>query len=640
PPSTISPEQTSTTPSPAYAIADKTLILVTSDSSLYANVEITGATTAAFIREKIFTALNIFDDEDQSRFSIYRTEIGQYAIGDALTDDRLYEICRASGDSKGSLKLLVSHTSATVHDPNYRPPIQPAHSITPPVLPQYVPATNTQPQAPLPLQPSRRSRSRHGSVSSTSEHAGYDADLDNADSDNSHRNTIRPPPHQTSFSCVQGPSAPLPPSPLANRHPSTPQQSRPSSPPAPLSNTLQLDLNREQRDRYTIIDRYGRTLNIPPAPRYPPPAPPTGGTEVHGRRSTSRPLGQAVPARSPASWKGEQKMKFAESMDNLRLAASPNAGTINHPVTLLPGGLSAERAGKDWLTKFFESSGGSGTVIPPPRSNAHLKPPLPPIPVAPPPPPSSSSSSGTMISMWSTRSMQSDEFSDSDDDGAWNKRPATRPPLTVRIDSSPSSSPKSHPLPIPNANLSSTRDDPVPPPAGTPTPQRRPSATRRDKEARKRLRGSTFTAAEDARWATRPPPEDMYERLEEFFPEHDLDRPVIEAGSGGTSPTAVELPPVPVPPIPEPSSGVKARVKGKKSIRYVAQEHKKRIDRTSRALVAEGGGTDSESYAASMLRKRSTKLWGSKLEEVTPAQAKASPSHPEASPGGPTTFKW
>ncbi|KAL0578708.1 mitogen-activated protein kinase kinase kinase, partial [Marasmius crinis-equi] len=132
PPSTISPEQTSTTPSPAYAIADKTLILVTSDSSLYANVEITGATTAAFIREKIFTALNIFDDEDQSRFSIYRTEIGQYAIGDALTDDRLYEICRASGDSKGSLKLLVSHTSATVHDPNYRPPIQPAHSITPP----------------------------------------------------------------------------------------------------------------------------------------------------------------------------------------------------------------------------------------------------------------------------------------------------------------------------------------------------------------------------------------------------------------------------------------------------------------------------------------------------------------------------
>jgi hypothetical protein len=109
-------------------------------------------------------------------------------------------------------------------------------------------------------------------------------------------------------------------------------------------------------------------------------------------------------------------------------------------------------------------------------------------------------------------------------------------------------------------------------------------------------------------WAFRPPPEDVYERLEEFFPDHDLDKPVIEASPGGTWPTANEhllMPP--------PQANDKSRVKSKKSIRIVAQEHKKRIDRNSRA----------DANITSMLRKRSTKLWGSRLEEVTTAQAKA-----------------
>jgi mitogen-activated protein kinase kinase kinase len=120
----------------------------------------------------------------------------------------------------------------------------------------------------------------------------------------------------------------------------------------------------------------------------------------------------------------------------------------------------------------------------------------------------------------------------------------------------------------------------------------------------------------------------VYERLEEFFPEHDLDKPLIEASSGGTSPTTAEVPAVLAPPVPVlPDKTV--RVKGKKSIRIVAQEHKKLIDRTSRG--------DSSSYS-NVHRKRSTKLWGSKVEEVTTAQAKAHSSStlPESSPGGPS----
>ena len=118
----------------------------------------------------------------------------------------------------------------------------------------------------------------------------------------------------------------------------------------------------------------------------------------------------------------------------------------------------------------------------------------------------------------------------------------------------------------------------------------------------------------------RPPAEEMYERLGDFFPEHDLDEPVIEASSGGTSPTSAEA----IQPLPTPD-----RRKHKKSIRVVANEHKRRLDRTSRITSVNN---------ANMLRKRSTKLWGSKVEEVTAEQVKngsSALSTPAESPSEP-----
>lgn len=148
-------------------------------------------------------------------------------------------------------------------------------------------------------------------------------------------------------------------------------------------------------------------------------------------------------------------------------------------------------------------------------------------------------------------------------------------------------------------------------------PQLRPPLPRTPKN---RHKSSTF---EEYTWAHRPPPEDVYERLEEFFPEHDLDKPVIEANSGGTSPTAVE----PVYGIPNIVD--RALVRPKKSIRLVAEEHKKRIDRVSRGDM---------SSDMSVWRKRSTKLWGSRTEEVnTSSQNKANYTKtiPESPAGGP-----
>ncbi|KAI0830586.1 Pkinase-domain-containing protein [Trametes gibbosa] len=198
-------------------------------------------------------------------------------------------------------------------------------------------------------------------------------------------------------------------------------------------------------------------------------------------------------------------------------------------------------------------------------------------------------------------------------DGSSQARSNTRPPLTLSIESSPASG--KPPLP------------PVPdfPPPSMPTPKirRTPVVTQPTKKLKDRI--SKFDNNFDVTWAPRPPPEVMYERLEEYFPEHDLDKPVIETPSGGTSPTATEAPAVPAP----------QRFKHKKSIRVVAAEHKRQLDRTSRGV---------DTTVAPLSRKRHTKLWGSKLEEVTTEQGKGptSSGSTDASPGGGAKpiFRW
>ncbi|OCH94776.1 Pkinase-domain-containing protein [Obba rivulosa] len=218
-----------------------------------------------------------------------------------------------------------------------------------------------------------------------------------------------------------------------------------------------------------------------------------------------------------------------------------------------------------------------------------------------------------------------------DDSGpsSWQKltadqaRNGTKPTLApLSIENSPSSTPA--PLPqngysdasrgVPDGFPAAPNYIPVPPPhrmmkrsqAGADAPRRT-----RDQ------RTSRFDDNYDGTWAPRPPPEEMFERLEEFFPEHDLDRPLIEATSGGTSPTSAECP-TPAPPR-----------RHKKSIRVVALEQHRRRD----------AGT-----VTAQLRKRNTKLWGSRLEEVTTQQAASGlPSAAsDQSPGGGAKpiFRW
>jgi hypothetical protein len=71
----------------------------------------------------------------------------------------------------------------------------------------------------------------------------------------------------------------------------------------------------------------------------------------------------------------------------------------------------------------------------------------------------------------------------------------------------------------------------------------------------------------------RPPPELVYDHLDEYFKDHNLDQPIIEASSGRTPSTSSDLPPLSV--IQSPQGD--GRSGHKKSIRVVVDEHKQRI---------------------------------------------------------------
>ncbi|KZT75114.1 hypothetical protein DAEQUDRAFT_21899 [Daedalea quercina L-15889] len=145
---------------------EKVALLVTTDADKFTLVDASGAMTGAFIRERIFSKL-LVSDEAQPDYSIYRTEVAEFAIGGALSDEELFDLCSRQGDAAGTLKLLVSHSSAFVHEPprEQDPDLSMEYTIPPPTFVQ---------QGLTPKPRRSRSRSRHGSQSSASERAPHE----------------------------------------------------------------------------------------------------------------------------------------------------------------------------------------------------------------------------------------------------------------------------------------------------------------------------------------------------------------------------------------------------------------------------------------------------------------------------------
>ena len=136
------------------------------------------------------------------------------------------------------------------------------------------------------------------------------------------------------------------------------------------------------------------------------------------------------------------------------------------------------------------------------------------------------------------------------------------------------------------------------------------------------IRRTSFARREaDSEWAFRPPIETVLENLDEYFPEHDLDQPIVDAN---TPPTPMRSPANSSPARKDAVASETARqgavtaLRNKKSIRKVAQDRKRNLQMQRMSTNVEEAAVPDPS----LLRRKSTKLWGNRVEEVTPEQAK------------------
>ncbi|CAE6525555.1 unnamed protein product [Rhizoctonia solani] len=98
-------------------IKERVTVAVTSDAENYVVVDLTGHTDAQAIRERMLSKLHIPEDLHPS-FSIYRTELGGFAIGAALDDNQLLIDCQHFGDDKGTLKFLAQRADGPSESPH------------------------------------------------------------------------------------------------------------------------------------------------------------------------------------------------------------------------------------------------------------------------------------------------------------------------------------------------------------------------------------------------------------------------------------------------------------------------------------------------------------------------------------------
>lgn len=154
-------------------------------------------------------------------------------------------------------------------------------------------------------------------------------------------------------------------------------------------------------------------------------------------------------------------------------------------------------------------------------------------------------------------------------------------------------------------------------------------------------RRNSFAAREkdEKDWAIRPPVETVLENLDVFFPEHDLDKPVFDlpTPTPGT-PSTGSSPVREAPSLRTNRAGSAGGPLGyRKSIRVVAQDRKRMLQKAGNNVARAVSGLGSN-----LLRRRSTKLFGARIEEVTSAQMKDINAIKETSDDDPENFsyKW
>jgi len=125
---------------------------------------------------------------------------------------------------------------------------------------------------------------------------------------------------------------------------------------------------------------------------------------------------------------------------------------------------------------------------------------------------------------------------------------------------------------------------------------------------------SRFISRASVTWNVRPSPHELYDRLEEFFPGHDLDKPLLEGHDAQDAAAAMS-------PVAESSamrlgaltSSMDEHSLDSRTIRQVAAERKKMLDQMLKVAAQ-------ETSKAVVARKKSRNLWDTKVEEHVPRE--------------------
>lgn len=140
-----------------------------------------------------------------------------------------------------------------------------------------------------------------------------------------------------------------------------------------------------------------------------------------------------------------------------------------------------------------------------------------------------------------------------------------------------------------------------------------------------RRKKTVFEKNEDKQWAFRPPAEQVVRELSKFFPEINLEAEFIEADASpaatpplfATSSAAAAAAAAAAPP----SSTREAKLRNRKSIRRVAEERQS-SDRPSTGTLVPTSLLKPPAEDVKVVRRRSTRMWGGKVEEVKPSALK------------------
>lgn len=666
----------------------RTYVLATMDYWNYRMCDITEAETAAEVRQVICMHLGLDDFENSH---IYLTEVGKFEHVDPLDDSSLITVKRAKGDPLGTLKFFVT-------PPGVAPISSLAVKAEVPVSlsPGYLPPGTTAEDV------QRNSRQRSSSSPPTSrsntltdektedkvarEATSYRAEMERKQREylaKRKQAAMKGSPSETLGPGIVGRNVDFDQpreSPYEDKRPEQlfPQR-RPPAPPSDPSATL-IKANSLSRKTGASMRASSSSLEGYPTPRH--------LTESEMTEKSRRSKGASQPAAGPAgigaalAGMGRNLSAIGQSAKNTRGSSPSRSSTQSIP------GVPRATSPTDMSPNSRRTRGNFAPDHPSPPKRRATHGPDPDFedsdvqfskPAPAPPADDDSgddSDDGLFVIPLANRNKGKGATANGDANGH-NKRPSltvntrSRKGLSVAF-----TSPKSYGSSVTPDSNEDSRQKPT-------TPR---SETSEEKDKEKLGRRKSFI--EKDVWANRPPTDALINNLDDFFPNLDLDQPVLdEPGEGGLPPSPIaegtettsdqgpsqpavsshtqQAPPAAIPPSRQPSLYNENDTLGSDESTLKALDQQRPTSVAARSIRRSGGlgrmksirevargaheankrtnSTNQGPSSGNIMRRKSTKMFNANIVQIRPDRRGSviMPQIPQDTvPKRQTTFRW